>query len=63
MLLDQKAITSAVAILLREQRDESQKAIAELMLRLETLQARIETLEREPPGKRLRAVGGEGSAA
>jgi hypothetical protein len=50
MHLGEKAILSAVAIIIREQRDEHRKAIA-------ALEARIEALERETP-KRLRAVNG-----
>lgn len=52
MLLDQKAIVSAVGALLAE-RD---KTIAEMQVRIDAMQARVEALERAP-SRTLRAVG------
>jgi cell division protein FtsB len=56
MKVGEKAILGAVATVLREERAARDQAVDELRATIAALQARIETLEREP-ARRLRAVG------
>jgi hypothetical protein len=55
MHLGEKAILSAVGVLVAEQN----KTIAELRATIQAMEQRLATVERAPPASRLRAVGGE----
>ena len=59
MRLGEKAILSAVGVILSEERDAREKYAAEMLATIAALQARIEALERVMPASRLRAIGGE----
>ena len=58
-MLDQKAIISATAVLLREQRDENRKLAAELLITIESLEQRNAALEQRgvmKPARRQRRM-------